>query len=147
MKVLKVSLVLCALFLFVLACAKTGTTNKIAANDSATAVSAADNSANATSANSAANDELASARKIYSENCVKCHKENGAGGKTVIEGAEIKAPNFASDRQKGKPDSDYVETIEKGAKEDGMPAFKGKISDEEIKNLVKYIRRDFQGKS
>jgi hypothetical protein len=27
-----------------------------------------------------------------------------------------------------------------------MPAFKGKISDDDIKNLVKLIRKDFQGK-
>ncbi len=43
-------------------------------------------------------------------------------------------------------DADWIETIENGAKEDGMPAFKGKISDEDITNLVKLIHHDFQGK-
>lgn len=91
-------------------------------------------------------DELASVRKIYAETCAGCHKENGIGGVSEIEGKRIKAPNFTSDRQKSEPDSEYIEVIENGEKEDGMPAYKGKISDEDIKNLVKYIRREFQGK-
>lgn len=96
--------------------------------------------------NAAAMDELASAKQIYSEKCVKCHKEDGKGGVTDFDGTKIKAPDLTSDRQKAKPDSDYISIIEKGAKDDGMPAFKGKISDDDIKNLVRYIRRDFQGK-
>ncbi len=92
-------------------------------------------------------DDLASARKIYSEKCANCHKENGSGGLTVLnDGTKIKAPNFTSERLKKDADDDWIEAIEHGAKEDGMPAFKGKITDDDIKNLVKYIRREFQGK-
>ncbi len=111
----------------------------------------ADNSAavvsnSSTPVNAAAPDELASAKIIYTEKCVKCHKEDGKGGVTDFDGTKIKSPDLTSDRQKGKPDKDYVEIINNGATEEGMPAFKGKISDAEITNLVKYIRRDFQGK-
>jgi len=93
----------------------------------------------------AATDDLAAAGKIYSEKCVSCHRENGAGGeKTLDDGRRIKAPNFSSERMRKDDDADWIEAIENGVKEDGMPAYKGKISDEEIKNLVKYIRREFQ---
>ena len=144
MNLLKISLVLSAVFLFIIACNQTGTTNTNPANNTAAALNSNTNIAPQPTA--AATDELASTRKIYSEQCVRCHKEDGAGGVTDIDGKRIKAPNLTSERQKGKPDSDYIEIIENGAKEDGMPGFKGKISDDDIKNLVKYIRRDFQGK-
>jgi mono/diheme cytochrome c family protein len=91
-------------------------------------------------------DELASAREIYSAKCINCHKEDGTGGITDIEGKKIKAPNFKSERMRKDSDEDWIKVIENGEKEDGMPAFKGLISDTDIKNLVKLIRRDFQGK-
>jgi len=141
-KFLKIALVLSANLLFIIACNQTQTINtNITGN---TAVVTNSNISIATPA--PAEDELASARKIYSEQCVKCHKEDGTGGVSIINGKRIKAQNFTSDRQKKEPDSEYIEVIENGEEEDGMPAFKGKISDDDIKNLVKLIRKDFQGK-
>jgi mono/diheme cytochrome c family protein len=140
MRFLKLGLLFSAIMLFVFACSQNQTTNTNVANNTAVVVNSNPNTQPA-----ATPDELASARKIYSEKCIKCHKEDGTGGVTDIDGTKIKAPNFTSDRMKKSSDKDFVETIEKGAKEDGMPAFKGKISDDDIKNLVKYIRRNFQG--
>ncbi|MDQ6786710.1 MAG: cytochrome c [Acidobacteriota bacterium] len=145
MKILKTSLVFAAFAIFVIACNQNASVNTNPPAN-ANAVSSANAPVQA-EVTPAASDDLASARKIYSEKCVKCHKEDGTGGAVVFDdGTKIKAPNLTTDRQKTKPDSDYIGTIEKGAKEDGMPAFKGKISDDEIKNLVKYIRRNFQSK-
>lgn len=142
MNLLKIGFVLSAVLLFVIACSQTTTTNtNLASNTAVTA-----NTNTAVAPPTAASDELASARKIYSETCVKCHKEGGTGGVTNIDGKRVKTPNFTTDRMKNEPDSEFIEVIENGEKEDGMPAFKGKISDDEIKNLVKLIRRDFQGK-
>jgi mono/diheme cytochrome c family protein len=142
MKFLKIGLILSAILLFIIACNQTQTTNtSLANNNVATAnVNTTDTTA------SAPPDELASARKIYSTQCVKCHKEDGTGGVSIIDGKKIKAPNLTTDKQKTNPDSDYIETIENGAKEEGMPAYKGKISDDDIKHLVRLIRKDFQGK-
>lgn len=143
MNFLKLALVFSALTLFVIACGNAPNLNT-GANSSATA-NAVSNSATQPEATPAAFDDLASAAKIYSEKCVGCHRENGAGGeKTLDDGTRIKAPNFASERMRKDADKEWIEVIENGAKEDGMPAYKGKISDEEIKNLVKYIRREFQ---
>ncbi len=144
MNFLKISFIFSAVLLFIIACNQTNNVDTNLTTEKNTASNAPPLQPEVTPATI---DDLASARKIYSEKCVKCHKEDGIGGVTVLEdGTKIKAPNFTTDRQKKNPDSDYIETIENGAKEDGMPAFKGKISDDDIKNLVKYIRREFQGK-
>jgi len=87
-------------------------------------------------------DELAAAKKIYADRCAKCHKDNGEGGEFEIEGTKIKVPSYKSEKLKKEPDSEYIDQIEGGG--DGMPKFKGKITDQEIKDLVKLIRRDFQ---
>lgn len=139
MKILKFSLVLSAIAMFVFACSedKPAPPNNLPAD-----------SVNATPATNAqptaAVDELAAAKKIYADKCVRCHKADGTGGKTEIDGLKINAPDLTADKKKKEPDSEFVEAIEKGFPDDGMPAFKGKISDQEIKDLVKLIRRDFQ---
>ena len=142
MRIIKLALVFAALTLFIIACSQpptTGTNTKPAAN---TVSNAAAPQAEITPATT---DDLASARKIYSEQCVKCHKEDGLGGaQTLDDGTRIKAPNFTSARMRKDKDADWIETINNGAKEEGMPAYKGKLSDDEIKDLVKYIHREFQ---
>ncbi|MGI8787184.1 MAG: c-type cytochrome [Pyrinomonadaceae bacterium] len=140
MKFIKLGLIFSAIALFIFACSQTNTTNTNTANTSNIIV------ANTNAQPSATIDELASARKIYAENCVKCHKEDGTGGVSEINGKRIKAPNMTSDRKKNDKDEDWIDTINNGAKEDGMPAFKGKLTDEEIKSLVKMFHKDFQGK-
>ncbi len=142
MKIFKIGFISTAFTLFIIACNQTDSVNTNAPGNANT-VAVAPASPEKTPA---AIDDLASAGKIYSEICIKCHKEDGTGGVTQLEDRKIKAPNFASDRMKKDEDSDWIETIENGEKEDGMPAFKDKLTDEEIKNLVKFIRREFQEK-
>jgi mono/diheme cytochrome c family protein len=139
MKIIKSCLVLAATALFVFACSENKPSTPNTANTNKPAVNT-----NTATTPTAATDELASAKKTFSEKCVRCHKEDGTGGESDIEGKKIKAPNFTTDRMKKETDADFIETIENGEKDEGMPSFKGKLTDEEIKNLVKLIRRDFQ---
>ncbi len=143
MKFFKIGIILSAVLIFIIACNQANTSNTNVANSTATIVNAT-NAANA-QPSSTTMDELASARKIYSEQCVKCHKEDGTGGVSIIDGKKIKAPNLTSERMKKDKEEDWIDTITNGAKEDGMPAFKDKLSDDEIKSLVRLIRKDFQG--
>lgn len=140
MKILKIGLILTAFALFIFACTENKTANTNTTSNSNTVIIANNGQP------AAGMDELASAKNIFIKTCVKCHKEDGTGGVTVFEDTTIKAPNFTSDKMKNEDDAEFIKTIENGEKEDGMPAFKGKLSDEEIKNLVKFIRREFQGK-
>ena len=139
---LKIGLVSSAILFFIIACNQTQTTNTNLVSNTA----AVTNANNSIATPEIATDELASARKIYSQICINCHKEGGTGGESVIDGKKIKAPNFTTDRMKKEPDAEFIEVIENGEAEDGMPAFKNRLSNDDIKNLVKMIRKDFQGK-
>lgn len=89
-------------------------------------------------------DEFAIARKIYKADCAKCHMENGEGGTVDIDGKNIKVPSFKRPSVIKDPDSELIEQITDGG--DDMPPFKSKLSAGEITGLVKFIRKEFQGK-
>ncbi|RMG03687.1 MAG: cytochrome c [Acidobacteria bacterium] len=91
-------------------------------------------------------DDLAEARELFSEKCVRCHKEDGTGGRTNIDGVEIRVPNFRSERMKKEPDEDFIKAIRNGIPDEGMPSFKDELNDAQIKKLVEFIRKEFQGK-
>ncbi|PYS99044.1 MAG: hypothetical protein DMF63_13300 [Acidobacteria bacterium] len=93
---------------------------------------------------SATIDELASGREIYSTSCVNCHKESGTGGKVTIEGKEIKAEDLTSAKVKAFPDEKILRVIMNGAEDEGMPAFKGRISEAQMRDVLKFIRVELQ---
>lgn len=147
MRFFKYGLILSAACLFVFACSQTKTntnSNTITQNANGTSVSYETAPTNSAATNQAADPELAGARKIYAEKCVACHKENGEGGKFDQDGADFNVPTYKSDRAKNKSDEKLFDYIENG--DDEMPPFKEKISTDEMKALVKMIRKDFQGK-
>lgn len=143
MKFLKITFILSSFLLFGIACSTATNTNS-AANGNSKSANADSNSAATANIAPAAPDELASARKIYKEKCVICHKEDGTGGKVDIDGTIIKAENLTTEKMKKMEDAKYVDVIENGIKDEGMPAYKGKLTDQEIKDVIKFIRKEFQ---
>lgn len=152
MRFLKIALVISALFLFILSCDQAPTGNN-AANNSA--VTGTTNNANGNNANvfnnmpvnippDVAQDETASGRKIFMEICSNCHRENGTGGKITIEGKTINPDNLTTDKMKKMADEKYVDYIKNGVPDEGMPAFKDRLSDAEIQNVISYIRKELQ---
>jgi cbb3-type cytochrome c oxidase subunit III len=132
MKVLKTALVITFAVLFSIACSTPSETgNKPAANTNASkpasetvAAANANQPAKATSGNDTA--------KTFNEKCAMCHGEDGKGktkGTPDLTNAEW---------QKKETDAEFTEMIKAGKKP--MPAFAGKLSDEEIKALVGYVR-------
>ena len=89
-------------------------------------------------------DELAAARTNYQKTCVACHGETGEGGPVTVEGKKLKVPSFKAPHALKDSDKEFTEQIHEGG--DGMPAFKDKLSEQEIADLVKFIRKEFQGK-
>ncbi len=138
MKTIKIGLILSAIALFIFACAE----NKTTVNTNTTVNTPAIAPTNAQP--TAAMDEMASAKKVYMDNCAKCHKEDGTGGKVVIDGETLKADNLTSENIKKDDDAEIIEHITEGIPDEGMPAFKDRLSDEQIKSVVKYIRKDLQ---
>ncbi|MBX7171248.1 MAG: cytochrome c [Pyrinomonadaceae bacterium] len=153
MKFFKLGLVLIGLAFFVFACNQNSTTSNTTANtnktlttnnNGTTATYEAANSNSNANKTAPAGDELASAKKIFSEKCVLCHKETGEGGDVDIEGDKFKVPSFKNEKVAAADDKKYTRVIEEG--DDKMPAFKKKLTPEEIAGVIKFIRKEFQGK-
>ncbi len=147
MRLLKLGLIFSLLTIFAIACANNQpATNQTANNQSTTTNQTANKPAEvvANKTTLPVNDEFASVRKHYAEKCVKCHKEDGTGGDSDFDGEKIKVPSFKAEKVMKGSDDKYIDYITNG--DDGMPAFKDKLTGQEIKDLVKMIRKDFQGK-
>ena len=89
-------------------------------------------------------DELAPTRAIFKKNCSECHGEDGTGGTKTVDGKKLKVPNLRAGHALGHFDEDFIKQITKGG--DGMPAFKDKLTPEQVNLLVHFIRHELQGK-
>ena len=138
MKFLKFSLILSAFALFIVACNQATNTNNTANNAKTTA--------NTNTQTTAPTDEIALGKTAYKESCAKCHQDNGTGGKVTVDGRTMKPDDLTSQKMKDMPDEKHIKYIENGIPDEGMPAFKGKLTDEQIKAIVKFIRKEIQAK-
>ena len=134
MKLLATVLACVALSLVIIAC----TENAPATNNARPTVAASP--ANAASPV----DEFATARANYQKNCDGCHGETGEGGLVKVENKRIKVPSLKADHAIKHTDEQITKMITNGEEE--MPAFKDKMSTQEISDMVKYVRKHFQGK-
>ena len=141
---LKTTVILSAFALFLFACGETPKNNVNTAANSPNVTSNSNPTAKTETTPPA--DDLASAREIYTISCSNCHKEDGTGGIVEIDGKTIKADNLTTDKMKNMSDEKYIGYIENGIPDEGMPAFKGRLSDRQIKDVVYYIRRELQKK-
>ena len=89
-------------------------------------------------------DEFAAVRTTYKGHCSECHGDTGDGGKVKVEGKQLKVPSFKIGHALKHSDEDFVEQVREGG--DGMPAFKDKLKPNEITDLIRFIRTEFQGK-
>ena len=138
--IIKYSLVLVAAFLFAAACSQTATTPNRASNNAvATNVNPA--APTATPAGASPVDEVASGEKLYTTNCMTCHKDSGKGGKVTVDGKQLNPNDLTADKMKSRSDDKLAKDITEGSPDDGMPAFKGKLTDDQIKAVVKHLRK------
>jgi mono/diheme cytochrome c family protein len=73
---------------------------------------------------------------IFKENCARCHGDAGLGtdkGISLVKGHALH-----------HPEGDFIRQVTDGEK-DKMPSFKDKLSEEEIKAVVRYVREVIQG--
>ncbi len=73
---------------------------------------------------------------IYKAKCQMCHGADGSGNTPA--GKAMKAVSFTSSELIMKSDADFIAATESGKGK--MPAYKGKLSDPQIKAVVAYIR-------
>jgi len=83
------------------------------------------------------------AKQLYEKQCGSCHGAGGKGDGPV--GKILKPPpgDFAT-TLKGTSDADVIKIIKEGGKPVGksvsMPAYGSKLSDDQIKEIVQYIK-------
>lgn len=76
-------------------------------------------------------------QETYNKKCKSCHGQTGEGNPVM--GKVLKVdPALLSLKDLKESDEELVATIQNGKNK--MPAYKGKISDDEITNIVQYIR-------
>lgn len=116
----------------------------------ACSVSRPDNSSNggnnsaATPVNAAPAVTTDMGRELFRQNCAACHKESGTGGKMVFESKTIDPDDLTGEKLKRVSDQKLFEYITDGVPDEGMPAFKGKLKEAEVRELVKFIRLELQ---
>jgi cytochrome c6 len=75
--------------------------------------------------------DIGAGQMIYNMHCVPCH---GVRGESVIPGA----PSFARGDRLMQPDMGLMMTIKAG--KNGMPSFNGILRDQQILDVVAYLR-------
>lgn len=86
----------------------------------------------------ASSAKMRAAHALYQGRCQKCHAEDGKGFATRARGSAI--PDFSDRRwQQGRSDTQLLAGVLDG-KGTHMPAFRGRISTEEARDQVAYIR-------
>lgn len=73
---------------------------------------------------------------VFKSKCAGCHGATGAGDTGM--GKSLKLKDLGSAEVQGKSDADLTEVITKGKKP--MPGYEGKLTNDQIQDVVKYIR-------
>lgn len=136
MKALKASFAILFAVIFSVAC---GTPSNQPANHNAAPAVPNSNTGNGGPAAAVTNANLSApvaaggdVAKVYADKCAMCHGEDGKGMQKTT-------PDFTNaEWQKKETDAEFTETIKAGKKP--MPGFEGKLSDDQIKGLVQYVR-------
>ena len=116
----------------------------IACTETATPTNTSTPTAAASPTPTASVDPLAAARANYAKNCEACHGPEGVGGLVKVEDKQIKVASLKAEHAIKHTDEQLAKVITNG--EEAMPAFKDKLSQAEIQDLVRFVRKEFQGK-
>ncbi len=135
MKAYELSIVTTAIALLAISCSQANTS----VNSNSSSIT---NTQPTPATPAAAPDELAAARANFAKHCAVCHGDNAEGKTVTVEGRKLKAPSLRSGHALHHPDANFVKQVTSGG--EGMPAFKEKLTPQEINDLVRFIRKELQ---
>ncbi len=134
MKLISLVLTCVAIALLSIACTETTTTTNTP--------SASRTASPAAPAPAASVDPLVTARANYAKHCEGCHGPAGEGGPVKVDNKQIKVPSLKAPHAVRHSDDELTKIITGG--EEAMPAFKDKLTQDEISHLVHLVRTEFQ---
>ena len=89
-------------------------------------------------------DVFAATRGTYAKDCQECHGVDGKGGPVKLtDGTRLRVPSLREGHALRHPNSEFRKQITEGG--DGMPAFKDKLNQQQIDEMISFIRKEFQG--
>jgi cytochrome c oxidase cbb3-type subunit 3 len=88
----------------------------------------------------AAQGRTARGQILYDEHCARCHGLTGKGDGPDAARLTVPPANFQSARSRAKTDFELLTSISYGIAFSPMHAWRGKITDEELLELVRYLR-------
>jgi mono/diheme cytochrome c family protein len=77
-----------------------------------------------------------SGKTTFEDNCSVCHDADGSGSTPI--GMSLMIPDLRSDDVQKHTDQELIKIVTNGM--DPMPSFKDKLSADEIKGVVAYVR-------
>ena len=84
----------------------------------------------------------ADAKEVYDKSCASCHGKDGKGGTPA--GKKLKARDLTDAKVQAElKDEEMIKAIKEGIKDGDKTKMKGfgdKLTDEEIKQLIAYVR-------
>ena len=88
----------------------------------------------------AAQGRMARGQILYDEHCARCHGLTGKGDGPDAAKLIVPPANFHTARSKAKTDFELLTSISYGIAFSPMHAWRGKVTDEELLELVRYLR-------
>jgi copper transport protein len=81
-------------------------------------------------------------QQVFTENCAVCHGEAGRGDGPAAAGLTLKPPDYGNGHLDIHTDGDIFYWIQNGISQGSpMPAFRDKLTDDQIWHVVNYVRR------
>lgn len=136
MNIFKLAIIITAGAIFAIACGQSATTPNV----TNTIVNSTKPANIAPPAPPQAVDDVAMAKDLYATNCMTCHKDSGKGGKMTVDGKSIEPNDLTTAKMAAKTDEKLTQYLVEGFPDDGMPAFKDKLTADQMKLIVKHLR-------
>ena len=79
-------------------------------------------------------------KELYAQNCMICHKESGKGGRLTLGGKSLNVEDLTEAKFVKATDEKLIGYVTNGIEDEGMPAFKAKLTAAEIKAIIDHVR-------
>ena len=79
-------------------------------------------------------------KAIFDKQCITCHGAQGKGDGPASKMMMPPPADLTSPKIKSKPDGDLLQTIQNGRPPTTMPAYKGQLSEQQIHDVLAYVR-------
>jgi len=80
-------------------------------------------------------------RELFQRNCAICHGQKGEGRQV----GTLTVPSLRAGRAAADPDDRLLTQIQNGG--NGMPPFKWSLTDDQMQDLLRFVREDLQGRA